>query len=383
MTDAIYTPPELAQFLASASSLASPGFIADFAAGDGALLRVAAERWPEARLFGSDIDETAVLSVRASIAGCDAKVHDLLADDNDSVFATQTFDLILLNPPFSCRGNTQFQATFAGQTYLASKALAFVARALKYLAIDGELIAILPASVLVSERDAGLIAAIRDWGCVEQIGDVRKDAFRSHAVTVTVLRISLSAQQRKPAVEKPRLVSLRPYAVEMSRGSLAVHDYVETQTGPRFIHTTDMRDSRLAPTKRQASAERRRVHGPAVLISRVGRPSKDKIVQLPSCEAVLSDCVIALRTVPAGHEHALAAAIAENWETFKTAYGGSCAPYTTLKRLAEALLHLGIVSSVMADEHAMKRPEPPSSPSQSLEIKRASGRLAKRAAQSI
>lgn len=355
MMDAIYTPPDLAQFLTSTSLLDSPASIADFAAGDGALLRAAAERWPDARLFGSDIDETAVLSIGAGMARCEAKVHDLLADSADSALEGQIFSLILLNPPFSCRGNTRFQASVAGQSYSASKALAFVARALKYLAVDGELIAILPASVLVSERDAELIAAIRAWGSVEQIGDVRKDAFRSHAVTVTVLRISRTARQPKSAVEKPLLVSLRPYAVEMSRGSLSVHDYVETKTGPRFIHTTDMREGRLAPAKRKASAERRRVHGPAVLISRVGRPSKDKIVQLPNCEAVLSDCVIALRTIPVGHEKALAAAIAENWETFKAAYGGSCAPYTTLKRLSETLLRLGIVSSVMPDDRAMKK----------------------------
>jgi len=359
MTDAIYTPPELAQFLAAASSLKSPGSIADFAAGDGALLRAAAERWPEARLFGSDIDETAVQSICVGIAGCDARVHDLLADDNDSVFEGQTFNLILLNPPFSCRGNKRFQAAVGDRVYSASKALAFVARALKYLAIDGELIAILPASVLVSERDAELIAAIRAWGSVEQIGDVRKDAFRSHAVTVTVLRISRSSPRRTLGVEKPLLISLRPYAVEMSRGSLSIHDYVETQAGPRFIHTTDMRECRLGPTKRKTSVERRRVHGPAVLIPRVGRPSKDKVVQLPSCEAVLSDCVIALRTVPTGHEQALAAAIAENWETFKEAYGGSCAPYTTLKRLAEALLRLGIASSVMTDNQAPPSPVTP------------------------
>ncbi|KAJ8139126.1 hypothetical protein OY671_007661, partial [Metschnikowia pulcherrima] len=353
--DAIYTPPELAQFSAGATSSASPASIADFAAGDGALLRAAAERWPDARLFGSDIDEAAVLSVGASIARCDAKVHDLLADGNDSALGNQTFNLILLNPPFSCRGNTRFQAAVAGKIYSASKASAFVARALKYLSVNGELIAILPASVLVSERDAELIAAIRAWGSVEQIGDVRKNAFRSHSVTVTVLRISRSSRKHKSAGEKPSLVSLRPYAVEMSRGSLSVHDYVETKTGPRFIHTTDMREGRLAPTKRKASATRRRVHGPAVLISRVGRPSKDKVVRSPSCEAVSSDCVVALRTVPAGHEQASAAAIVENWEIFKAAYGGSCAPYTTLKRLAETLLRLGIASSIMADDLASKK----------------------------
>jgi len=354
--DAIYTPPELAEFLASASTLETPASIADFAAGDGALLRAAAERWPQARLFGSDIDETAVVAISAGVPGCDAKLHDLLEEKGNGALDGQSFDLVLLNPPFSCRGNSRHHAVVAGITYSASKALAFVARALEFLNAGGEVVAILPASVLVSERDANLLAAIRAWGTVDQIGEVRKGAFRSHSVTVTVLRISNTERQGPPAKEKPRLVSLRPFAVEMSRGSLSMHDYVETKSGPRFIHTTDMRAGRLSSSKRKASSAQRRVQGPAVLISRVGRPSIDKIVLMPDCEAVLSDCVIALRTVPAGNEGGLAAILAENWDAFRTAYGGSCAPYTTLKRLGDALLRLGIVSSIMDDNRAVEKP---------------------------
>lgn len=356
--DAIYTPPELAEFLISASSLKSPRSIADFAAGDGALLRAAAERWPRARLFGSDIDEAAVSAIGVGLPGCDARLHDLLEEGKTGTFDGLNFDLVLLNPPFSCRGNTRHLAEVAGVTYSAGKALAFVARALSFLAAGGELVAILPASVLVSERDANLLAAIRAWGTVEQIGDIRQGAFKSHAVTITVLRISRTPAQNQTTKEKPHLVSLRPYAVEMYRGSLSVHDYIEAKSGPRFIHTTDMRAGRLSPSKRKASRKRRRVRGPAVLISRVGRPSKDKVVLMPKQEAVLSDCVIALRTVPGGNEAALAAALAENWDTFRTAYGGSCAPYTTLKRLGETLLRMGIVSSILADDRALESTQP-------------------------
>ncbi len=347
--DAIYTPPELADFLASASSLASPASIADFAAGDGALLKAAAERWPYAKLFGSDIDEAAVRAVSLNILGCDAEQHDFLADTNGFAM-DRTFELILLNPPFSCRGNTQHKVDFNGNSYSASKALVFVARAIQFLTDGGEIIAILPASVMLSERDSKLLEALRAWGTVEQIGEEWKAAFRSHAVAITILRVSKVKSILPHGNEKPQLVSLRAYSVEMSRGCLSVHNYVAAKSGPSYIHTTDMRDGKLGKLSRKASPIRRKVRGPAVLVPRVGRPSQEKMVLFPDGEAVLSDCVIALQTIPPGREDELMQTLNENWESFKQAYGGSCAPYTTLKRVAEALLRLGIPSSVRAED---------------------------------
>lgn len=352
--DAIYTPPELAEFLAATSTLTSPRSIADFAAGDGALLRAAAARWPDAARVGSDIDEGAVETLR-SMPGCDAALHDFLGEDGDGPLQGRSFDLILLNPPFSCRGNSRHAVDLAGETYRASKALVFVARALRFLNQGGEIVAILPASVLTSERDTGLMNAIRTQGVVEQIGEVRNAAFRSHAVAVVVLRITRTDPQVPALSEKPRQVSLRPFAVEMTRGSLSVHDYVPARSGLRFIHTTDLQAGRLVPSKRRTSVARSKVWGPAVLLSRVGRPSKEKVAVLPAGEAVLSDCVIALRTVPSGYEPALASLITENWDQFRGAYGGSCAPYTTLKRVREALLCLGLLSSVPGPDRGVDR----------------------------
>lgn len=354
LMDAIYTPPDLAEFLAAASSLANPLSVADFAAGDGALLRAAAARWPRASLFGSDIDEGAVRSINSLLPECTTALHDFLQKSGESPLSGRSFDLILLNPPFSSRGSTRYSTDVGNVNHSGSKALVFAAHALSFLAPGGEVIAILPASVLVSERDADLLAAMQAWGSVEQIGEVRKAAFKSHAVAVTVLRIS-KAQRGTAPKEKPFLVSLRPYAVEIARGSLPVHDYVATKIGPRFIHTTDMRDGRLLTSRRRASPKLRCVKGPAVLIPRVGRPSASKIVLLPKCDAVLSDCVVALHTTPPGNERALASLLRENWNSFQSAYGGSCAPYTTVKRVSDALLRIGLVSSVRPEERATER----------------------------
>lgn len=349
--DAIYTPPNLAEFVTAAVSQSAPSSIADFAAGNGALLRAAAARWPDASLFGSDVDVQAVQTIKSLLPRCISAQHDFLSELGDGALTGRSFDLILLNPPFSSRGNTRHTVDLNGVTHHASKALAFAARALRFLAPGGEIVAILPASVMVSERDAELRAALEDWGSVEQIGETKRAAFKSHAVAVVVLRISRN-RMAKCAREKPTLVSLRPFSVELSRGSVPMHKYVRAATGLRFIHTTDMREGAILPSERRAASELRRVRGPAVLISRVGRPTRGKIVLLADGEAVLSDCVIAMRTFPRGREAELLELLVANWDTVKSAYGGSCAPYTTLKRLAAALLRLGISSSVITAKSA-------------------------------
>lgn len=346
MTDAIYTPPDLAAFLIAEATVASPRHIADFAAGDGALLRAAAKRWPNANLFGSDIDPQSLLSINSLLTNCITARHDFLSDDGDGPLDGQSFDLILLNPPFSCRGNARHWVEVDGERRSGSKALAFAARALRFLAPDGEVIAILPASVLVSERDADLLKALESWGSVDQIGEIRTAAFKSHAVSVAVLRISKRKSSRKSS-EKPLLVSLKPFSVEVSRGSVSMNDYVFAESGLPFVHTTDMKEGRLNAPSRRASSKLRRIEGATVFIPRVGRPSRDKIVFMPDGEVVLSDCVIALQTSPRGSEELLAAVIRENWDTLKSAYGGSCAPYTTLQRLSATLLRLGIANSIM------------------------------------
>ncbi|ODP38765.1 MULTISPECIES: methyltransferase [Sphingomonas] len=371
--DAIYTPPDLADYLTASASLTNPASVADFAAGDGALLRAAAARWPAASLFGSDVDQEAVAAISSLLPGCDSVQHDFLVNqDEDGPFCGHTYDLILLNPPFSCRGNTRYPVDIEGVTHHASKALAFVARAIRFLAPGGEIIAIVPASVLVAERDASLLAALEAWGTVEQVGEVRAAEFKSHAVAVAVLRIA----QRLGAVtpkEKPLLVSLRPFSVEISRGSVSMHEFVPSPAGLDFVHTTDMRQGHIWPSDRKASPELRRVRGPAVLVPRVGRPMQEKIVVLGDKEVVLSDCVMALRTSPPGNEQALAALLTENWSTLSSAYGGSCAPYTTLRRLANTLFRLGVANSIIRADRPAEAVRP------TVEVRRPGDRASRRA----
>ncbi|RYF47176.1 MAG: hypothetical protein EOO38_12665 [Cytophagaceae bacterium] len=51
----------------------------------------------------------------------------------------------------------------------------------------------------------------------------------------------------------------------------------------------------------------------------------------------MSDCVLAVRSKKNLDIERLGQAILEQWDTFRTAYGGTGAPYTTLERISEIL----------------------------------------------
>ena len=74
-------------------------------------------------------------------------------------------NLVLLNPPFSCRGGKRVSARVGGLTSECSPGLAFVVNSIDYLTEGGELIAVLPQGSLTSERDAAT------WALLRRIGD--------------------------------------------------------------------------------------------------------------------------------------------------------------------------------------------------------------------
>src|SRR5688500_551682 len=53
-------------------------------------------------------------------------------------------DLVLLNPPFSCRGARRYGAKLGDETLWCSRAMAFLIGSLKYLSDRGEILAIMP-----------------------------------------------------------------------------------------------------------------------------------------------------------------------------------------------------------------------------------------------
>lgn len=349
--DEIYTPSSLAKLMVDSSSLRKPKLVADFAAGDGALLLAARDRWPEAALFGSDIKQATTLRLRRRIRGCAVATHDFMdkpLNQRGKGSLIGKCDVVLLNPPFSCRGSSRHRVTFMGASLAGSKALVFVARALPYLRKGGEIVAILPASVLTSERDSALMAAIRDKFAVSQVGELHRAAFEAHAVSVTVMKFrrrSVRAEAQGKGSNQP--LRAQEYSAHIQCGRLPVYRAKKIESGVPFAHTTNLKGGKLEGPFRIVSADNVAMEGPIVLLPRVGKPAKAKITFLRSGRIVPSDCIIGICTKPKGHEEELAQLLAKHWERLEKTFSGSCAPYTTLKRVKALLCELGVQSDVV------------------------------------
>ena len=353
--DQFYTPPGLARLLVDAARAQEPTMIADFAMGDGALLRAAQERWPGAKLFGSDIDPKAIAGVKGIDERLGSATHNFLGDEPEPEALSAVrggCDVVVLNPPFTCRGNLRFPVRLGDRTHRASKALAFVAKALSYLSSKGEILAIVPASCLTSERDRELLVALRGQYGLEQIGEIARNAFSGRAVSVVIIRLRRLANGRRAIapLDQQKLVPLRSFSAEVMRGSLPVQRATGMQGNVPYIHTCDLRSGALAASGRGVTGSTRGVQGEVLLLPRVGRPNSAKLVlaNVP-LSAALSDCVIAVRTTPAGHEGELHRLLKANWSRLASAYGGSCAPYLTLSDLDGVLRTIGVISVRVED----------------------------------
>lgn len=330
------------------------GLVADFAVGDGALLEAAAERWPSARLLGVDISQETVQKLGVRCPSFELTVLDFLADSVDEHPLLRKScgkcDVVVLNPPFSCRGNARFPVDLDGKMFRGSKALTFFARSIAYLHKCGEMVAVLPASCVTSEKDAELLRYLRSRYCVEVVGDVHRAVFDGRAVSVVIVRLS-RRDDAELEVEPTRPSALRCTTsanVEIMRGSCPVHLAKREIGGVPLIHTTNLVNGSLKAPFLLTSRVSRILTGPVVLIPRVGKPCETKICFMESGTAVLSDCVIALRSAPAGREVELFHILREKWGSLRRMYGGSCAPYTTLDALQYALYDLGFSARIVA-----------------------------------
>lgn len=61
--------------------------------------------------------------------------------------------MILLNPPFTCKGSIIEHVNLGEQDFKVSTAMLFLMRALRFLSDNGGLYAIMPISIIYSEKD--------------------------------------------------------------------------------------------------------------------------------------------------------------------------------------------------------------------------------------
>ena len=346
--DQFFTPPEVADALVRVAHGPAPRVVADFAAGDGALLVAAAQRWPNATFVANDADPTVARRVRRShaewaVTACDFIDHRSRWKSCVLRRFAGAVDLVLLNPPFSTRGGTCEHVSVDGDELRCSRALAFLLCALEYTRSSGQVCALVPEGSLDSQRDARAWQWLRANASVEIGPEFGAWTFRSCSAATVAVRLSAWGSAR--AALRDDLPRMRPasISVRVVRGTLQMHEYVASARGASVVHSTDLQCNAVRLSTRRTDLPRRRICGPAVLLPRVGKPNKGKIAQLASgIEVVPSDCVIGLACDDTETARRVYRLLGADWSALRTMYRGTCAQHLTVARLSLFLAERGV-----------------------------------------
>jgi hypothetical protein len=342
MRDAHYTDETCARQIFHALDDLDPTRIADFACGDGALLSAALERWPNSVPFAVDIEDLRS-NITKRIPNVEFHCADFFSEAMPGPDTIGLFDLIALNPPFTCRGSRTNKVTLDGNQLSCSRAFAFAISSLRYLSNSGVLVAILPMSCLSSLKDREA-RELLDCNYHSEILPLAKPVkFRACSVSTAVLQL----RKRSSTINR---VNMPPpqSSFTILRGARPNASAIGASNLPAFIHTTELRNHSVSVLRRPGAHSRdREITGPAIVIPRVGRPRSDKIAFVGDGQVVrISDCVIAITHSDRALVLWAYSQLTADPVAFEALYSGTCAPYLTIDRLRD---HLGVL------EHHLKR----------------------------
>ena len=347
--DAHYTPRALAAELIATASDIRPSVVADLCAGRGDLLLQAEALWPTACFAAVDIDPRAVshlsrLRPHWQVGRCDLRKSRSRASSPVLKRVRKRISLLLLNPPFSCRGNKRFKANTPSGPIYASNAMSFLITSLAYLHPNGSVVAVLPIGALYCQKDRVAWAYIRTTYTVVFVAFPQRGAFPGSAASVAVVRLS-PLNERSTVLDPPSAIRIREPSLRVGviRGCQPIYRINSHADGPVLVHSTDLRNGQVCLNGRRGINARRPLAGSAVLLPRVGQLTDDKIALFHSNDPiVLSDCVIGLTTNDLTEAQEVRERIVKSFSVLTSQYVGTGAPFVTLRRLQKALSLLGI-----------------------------------------
>lgn len=339
--DAYYTPEGLATRLLG-YVVGKPTTAVDFCVGDGGLLKAAEQRFDGINCFGIDISEEVIGGLATRQPGwrlgqCDFRDVEALAKIPFLVGAT--FDLIVLNPPFTCRGSSIHKIFVGEDEYHVSTAMSFLVGALPYLSEQGAIYAILPAGCVYSQKDRKCWDYLQDnyHACV--LTEVSK-AYFNNRCTPNIVLVYLG-KHPYPEVDARQMLEAGEFGFSLKgikRGRLGVYEKQEPvgeEEKLPFIHTTNMRGGELVDVGYVKKGLKESIKGYGLLIPRVCNPNKEKLVIMEREECVLSDCVVLLQTRSRQQAERLRGYLIDHWAEFARNYVGTGARYVTMERLRD------------------------------------------------
>lgn len=338
MKDSHYTPEILSDRLISYIDFTNIRTIADFCVGNGSLLKSAQKKKNEADFFGSDISKHVLEQLRKNnsdwhLSHCDfINAH---SRNRSSIFKNNKngFDLILLNPPFSCRGGTTYNVELNGTTYKVSTSMLFLVESIKYLSENGALYAILPASVAYSLKDSKVWSTLVSNYNLQILEEPDISNFKN--CSPNVILVSINTKVLKEAPNDIKFLHHNLKELVLFRGKVCMQEINGTfSKGCFLIHSTNLKYNRIVDLSRKFEAKYSEISGPAVLLPRVGTPDRRKLCAIKKGECyTLSDCVIGIKVKEDLDAELLKTLLLDSWNSLERMYKGTGAKYLTLKKL--------------------------------------------------
>lgn len=333
--DLHYTPTLLAEHLISFIEKKNISNIADFCVGEGELLLAAKRKWPEATLCGCDISDKTIISMkRVHPCWMLSKCNFLNPKSrNKTIILKNKYDLVLLNPPFTCKGSTIEKVFFEGQEFHMSTSMAFFVESIQYLKNEGVMYAILPQSIAYSKKDEKIRLYLKEKYNFRILEERNNQEFEKCAPNIILA--SINEKNVFPTSNTAKRLNTKINGLYIQRGNISMNEIKEKDSHSVYlIHSTNIRDNKIVDLKYKVDPIRSRIEGPALLIHRVGQPNENKLCIINKGEVyALSDCIIGIKTLTLKDCHSLKMIILENWVVFSNMYKGTGAKYITIERL--------------------------------------------------
>lgn len=338
MKDIHYTPENLSTRLIKYIDRINIKTIVDFCVGNGSLLIAAKDRWAKANFFGADISKEAISYLKTNYPDWSLSQFDFTnkkSRTNSKIIRLNKtgFDLILLNPPFSCRGGEVHRVILNNEEFLVSTSMMFLVESIQYLAKDGVLLAILPISAAYSQKDKKIWNKLMKYHNLKILEEPKVNEFKSCSASVILVSVNTSTNKTFFNTEK----SLKTVYNDVSifRGKIGMHTLNGAiDTGTYLVHSTNIRENSLINLNYKTKSNISELAGPAVLLPRVGLPNPQKICTIHSKEKyVLSDCILAIKTKSYEQANQIKKDLLNNWNDFSNLYKGTGAKYVTIERL--------------------------------------------------
>lgn len=222
-----YTPPELAQMIASYVP-ASPASVYDPTCGDGALLSVFSD---DVAKFGQEIDPSQALIAREGLVNADIRTGDTLADDQ---FPGMVFDAIVANPPFSIRWEPQADERFtcAPAIPTASRAdFAFLLHILAHLSETGTAAVLsFPGVLYRGGREGQIRCWLVEQNVISRVVAIPGDTFIDTPIATAIIVLERGRTSTDVVFEDREHGIERTVPVDEIRGNdfiLSVSHYVQ------------------------------------------------------------------------------------------------------------------------------------------------------------